>query len=261
LRRVRLVLEYDGTDFCGFQRQPGRRTVQGVIESLLGQLCGHPVEVTAAGRTDAGVHSRGQVLHFDTEGRIELNRLERVLNVRGGRELRVREPEETPPEFHARFGAVRRTYRYHVSAVKPPPWRARYVLWDERLGPDAAPAMEQALGWLVGENDFASFCAANSSARSTVRTLEAARVEGDPEHGLRVELTADAFLRSMVRIIMALLLEVGEGSRAPDSLRDVLLAADRGAAPKTAPAHGLVLHRVEYPDGYPAQLGAEQLDW
>lgn len=250
MRRLRAVVQYDGTSFAGFQVQPDQRTVQGELQERLAFVCGHPVEVSGAGRTDAGVHALGQVVHWETSGRVPVERVARAVNSAGPADLLVGAVEETRPEFHARYSATRRSYRYFVSAARPTPFAARYVLYEPRLRPGAAERMEAALGPLVGRHDFAAFCAAGSELRGTVRTLEGARL-------LRrgalwcVELTADAFLRNMVRIVAGLLLEIGTGRREPEALGAALRARSRPPAVQTAPPHGLFLTRVEYPDGYP----------
>lgn len=250
MRRLRLVLEYDGTDFCGFQRQPGTRTIQGTLEERLSGLCGHAVHLVAAGRTDAGVHALGQVVHFDTTGRIPAERVAIALNALDGRELVVRYAEETTAAFHARFSARARTYRYYVTREQPTPLLARYVAFDRQLPEGAAERMRAALPAILGEHDFATFAAAGSEAASTVRTIYRAEIE---ERGplLRFEVTADAFLHGMVRALMGLLLEIGRGRQEPDAMARALAARNRAAAPFAAPAHGLILLRVDYPDGFP----------
>jgi tRNA pseudouridine38-40 synthase len=257
LRRLRLTLEYDGAQFRGFQRQPGQPTVQGELERRLSLLCGHPVEVTGAGRTDTGVHALGQVVHFDTTGRIPAERVARATNSLGGA-LVVRHVEETDAEFHARFSALRRTYHYYVSRLQPSPFLGPYALFEPRLRDDAAERLEQALLALHGRHDFRVFAAAGSSG-PTSRTIYGSRVS---ERGglLRVELTADGFLRSMVRIITGWLIEIGRGDRAPDALEGALQGGPGEVA--TAPPHGLFLARVEYPDRYPVQSEADAArDW
>lgn len=256
MHRLRLVLEYDGTRFCGFQRQPGRRSVQEVLETVLSGPCGHPVRVTAAGRTDAGVHSVGQVVHFDTSGRIPTGRLGAVANSLLKGELVLRQVEETDPRFHARFSARGRTYRYYVTTSQPTPFEAPFVLYEPQLREHAAERMASALRPLVGQHDFATFCGGGVEMHTTVRTLRSAQVQRQGEL-VRVELTADAFLRSMVRLITGMLLKVGRGRAEPESLRLALERRDRAVAGMAAPPQGLFLRRVDYPDGYPPRLSAE----
>jgi tRNA pseudouridine38-40 synthase len=243
------VLEYDGTGFHGFQRQPGVRTVQETLEEHLAQVCGAPVQVVGAGRTDAGVHALGQVVHFDLAGGIPVQGLERALNRGLGPELAVRHVQETGAEFHARFSAVRRTYHYRVSRERPSPFLARYVVHDRYLRQDAGERIRAALPGLLGKQDFAVFAAAGET-RPTVRTVFAAELKSWGPH-LRLDLAADAFLRSMARRIAGLLLEIGRGREEPEAPARLLAERLPGRAWATAPPHGLVLARVEYPDGYP----------
>ena len=262
MRRLRLVVEYDGTAFCGFQRQREVRSVQGVLEQRLQELCGHPVEITGAGRTDAGVHALGQVVHFDTKGRIPVERLAQAFNSAPQMEdVVVRYAEEAPPDFHARFGARRRTYRYYVLRKQPSPFVARYVIPALGLAEDAAERMREALRPLVGRHDFAAFQATGSVVHTTVRTLERAEI-GERGALLWVELTADAFLRSMVRIVTGLALEIGRGRLEPDVLEKALRSGKRPAGVAAAPPQGLFLTRVDYPDGFPApELLASEPEW
>jgi tRNA pseudouridine38-40 synthase len=248
LRRLRLVLEYDGTGFHGFQRQPGARTVQETLEECLEQLCGHPVEVTGAGRTDAGVHALGQVVHLDTGGAIPAGRVARAANALLGEELRIRAVEETEGEFHARFTAARRTYHYYFCRERPSPFLARYVLHTEGLPEAAGERIRSALPALRGTHDFGAFAVGGTERPSSIRTVSAAALE---EQGalLRLEVSADGFLRSMVRRIVGLLLEIGRGRREPEAVAAALRTGHMSAP--TAPPHGLFLARVEYPDGYP----------
>ncbi|HEU4751764.1 MAG TPA: tRNA pseudouridine(38-40) synthase TruA, partial [Armatimonadota bacterium] len=220
-RRLRLVLEYDGGRFCGFQRQPGQRSVQGELEAGLSALCGHPVATVGAGRTDAGVHALGQVVHFDTTGRIPVERIARALNTALAPELVVRHVEETETSFHARYHAVSRSYSYFIMRRQPSPFQARYTLYEPALREDAAPRIESAARPLLGRHDFQVFSTGGLHGRSPERTVLRAGVvaEGDL---LRIDLTADSFLRSMVRVIVGLLLEVGRGRRSPESVRQVL---------------------------------------
>lgn len=262
MRRLRLVLEYDGTDFCGFQRQPRQRTVQGYLEKRLEALLGCPTEITAAGRTDAGVHATGQVVHFDTEGRIPADRLEEALQYKTDPELRVRRVEETDSSFHARFSAVGRTYRYYLCPERPSPFIGRYVAWTGGLRVDALERMRAALPAVVGTHDFGAFCAAGAEVHTTVRTVHRAELT---ELGavIRLEISADAFLWRMVRSIAGELIEIGRGRREPERLEQALRGQSRTAQSISAPARGLFLVRVDYPDGYGADepLRDPLTDW
>lgn len=250
MRRLRLVLEYDGSRFCGFQRQPHQVTVQGELEARLFQICGHPVGVVGAGRTDTGVHALGQVVHFDTSGRIPVDRVARAVNSRR-QDLAVRAVEETDPAFHARYSAVRRTYHYFISRRQPSPFLAPFILYEPRLKADAAMRMREALQPVLGKHDFRAFSAASAGV-NTVRTLLEAKVT-EREESLRVELTADGFIRSMVRVMVGWLLEIAREERDPGALSDALERQASPGAVATAPAQGLFLTAAEYADGYPGE--------
>jgi tRNA pseudouridine38-40 synthase len=170
LRRLRLVVEYNGTSFRGFQRQPQQLTVQGELERRLSLLCNHPVEVVGAGRTDTGVHALGQVVHFDTMGRIPAERVASAVNSLGA-DIQVRQAEEVRREFHARFNAVERTYHYFISLRPTSPFLAPYAVWEPRLLADAPERMRTALLPLLGKHDFRAFAAAGTE-RTTIRTVQ-----------------------------------------------------------------------------------------
>lgn len=252
MRRLRLLLEYDGTGFFGFQRQPRQRTVQGVLEDALGRLCNHPVAVVGAGRTDAGVHALGQVVHWDTDSLLPADRLERALQSLLDRALHASHVEETTSGFHARYSAERRTYQYYLSRETPSPFLRGQVLHGFGLRADGVERMRQALECLQGRLDLAGL-SGETGERSTLRTVFATEVrEAGPF--IRLEITADGFLRSMVRNLVGLLLEIGRGRTQPETLKTVLEGGVRPAGLAAAAGYGLYLVRVEYPDGYPRGL-------
>jgi tRNA pseudouridine38-40 synthase len=241
---VRLALAYDGTGFRGWARQRGQRTVQGVLEGSLRTILGEVPRLSVAGRTDAGVHARGQVVSFPLERPAELQRLQRALNGMLAPEVVVTEVRRAPEGFDARFSATAREYRYRLDVGPwPDPFTARFV-WH-RPGELSLGGMRAAARDLVGEHDFASFGRPHRSGGPTVRRLErlAVSMRGD-----RVEVLArgNAFLQQMVRSLVGTLVAVGEGRLEPGSMPDVLAARDRGAAGPVAPAHGLTLERVVY---------------
>ncbi len=255
MRRLRALVEYDGTGFRGFQRQPDRRTVQGALEAALSRVCGHAVQVHGAGRTDAGVHALGQVVHWETTGSIPRERIAPVVSGLLGGEVVVRHVEETGQEFHARYSAVRRTYHYYLCRERPTPYQARFAAWEEGLGEDAAERMRAALRFLEGRRDFAPLADGDDESAGTVRTVYST---GVLERGsaVRLEIAADGFLRSMVRRVVGLVLEVGRGRETPDVVARVL-EEQRRPASVTASPQGLCLVRVDYPDGFPGAFGAE----
>jgi tRNA pseudouridine38-40 synthase len=239
LVRVRLDLAYDGTDFSGWAVQPGRRTVQGVLEEALARVVRVPVALTVAGRTDAGVHALGQVAHLDVSEPIEARRLNRALPP----DVRVLAATVVPSSFDARFGALWRRYVFLVTDSVADPLRRRQVLtWPRPLDVEA---MARAAAKLVGEHDFVAFCRRREGA-STIRAIQSfdvARV-GD-EIALTVQ--ADAFCHSMVRSLVGALIAVGEGRREEGWPASLLTRAARADEVTVAPPHGLTLLAVGYP--------------
>jgi len=242
----RVVLEYDGTDFEGWQVQPGARTVQGTLHEAFARLArGGPVAIFGAGRTDAGVHAEGQVASVRAATRLGADALHRALDALLPRDLAVRSIEPAPAAFHARRDARSKLYRYRLwTGAARSPLRERYAL---RVRPplDLA-AMERAAAALVGTHDFASFRAAGGAGRSSVRTLARAAWRGELGGELCFEVEGNGFLRHMVRNLVGTLLEVGRGRCSPESIPELLAARDRSRAGPTAPPHGLTLVRVDY---------------
>jgi len=252
----RVVVEYDGTAFEGWQRQAGAaRTVQGVLEQALARLAEGPVAVIGAGRTDAGVHAEGQVANARAATRLAAAALERAWNALLPPDVAVRELSPAPPEFHARRAARSKRYAYRLwTGPVRSPLRARNALW--KRPPLDLPAMRAGAAALVGRHDFASFCAAGGAARGTVRTITRAEWIGAVGGDLRFEVEGPGFLRHMVRNLVGSLLEVGRGRRPPAWIAGLLAARDRTLAGPTAPARGLTLISVD--DGFP--LGIQQVE-
>jgi tRNA pseudouridine38-40 synthase len=253
LRRARLDISYDGTDFSGWAVQPGRRTVCGVLVEGLCTLVRRPVSLVVAGRTDAGVHATGQVAHTDLPVEIELAPLVRRLARLLPPDVRVRAVTPVPAVFDARFSALRRHYRYRV-AVTPygaEPLRARdTVSWPY---PADLDVLNAASGLLLGEHDFAAFCRRREGA-TTIRALQRLSWSA-PEPGLLVaEVSADAFCHSMVRSLVGALLAVGRGRRPIEWPARLLTMGERSSEVTVAPGHGLTLVGVDYPP--PEQLAA-----
>jgi tRNA pseudouridine38-40 synthase len=238
------VVEYDGTGYAGFQTQPGRPTIQGELELQLSRLLGHPVTVTAAGRTDAGVHATGQVVNFRTTARIPTARIPVALNRLLPPEIAVREPREVPETFNARRSARSRVYRYTIlNEPVRSPLRQRYAAWIPE--PLAADLMAQAAEYLVGEHDFGVFQAAGSPSRDTMREIYEVRCR---RRGSRIEITLEAgsFLYRMVRLIVAALVAVGTRRLPPEAMREMLATGKRPRIVAPAPPEGLCLVRVRY---------------
>jgi len=241
---VRLDIAYDGTDFHGWARQPGVRTVEGLLTEALGKLLRDEPKLSVAGRTDAGVHAEGQVASFHAPDGFDLRRARRALNKMLGPEVAVRRATRAPEGFDARFSATGREYRYRIETSETPdPFTARFV-W-ERPGELRIAAMRAAARPLLGEHDFASFCRAPDPPASTVRTLRRLSVS---EAGSRVTIhaEADSFLHQMVRSIVGTLVRAGEGRLEPGFVADILAARERAGAGSIAPPQGLALVRVQY---------------
>lgn len=248
-RTFRLDLSYEGTEFHGFGVQPNRRTVQEVLEEALARSLGERVRVVAAGRTDAGVHASGQVVSFATRGRLAAHDLTRAANAYLPDDVQVHGAAVAPSHFDARRTALRRHYRYLIwSQPRPNLWFRRWA-WHLTDRPDVA-AMQAAAERLVGVHDFASFLGHRSqepAARTTVRAVERAVWWSDGDL-IGFEITANAFLRHMVRGIVGTLIEVGRGRVEPAQFGSILEAADRRRAGPNAPPHGLMLLGVDYPN-------------
>ncbi|MBI4841137.1 MAG: tRNA pseudouridine(38-40) synthase TruA [candidate division NC10 bacterium] len=244
MRRFKLVLEYEGTAYHGWQVQPGLPTIQGVLRAALTRIAGVPVQVTGAGRTDAGVHALGQVASLAADLRLDPLTLRKALNASLPRDIVVCHAEEVPPGFDARRSARSKTYRYTLLRRDyPSAWLARHTLFVPH--PLDLDAMARAARVLVGTHDFSAFRAASCTARTPVRTILDAswRIAGDLWH---FEITANGFLQHMVRILVGTLLEVGRGRRDPAEVEAALASRDRRRAGKTLPPHGLCLVEVQY---------------
>jgi tRNA pseudouridine38-40 synthase len=245
-RVVRLTLAYDGTDFHGWakQRDPSIRTIEGELATHLERILREPVKLSVAGRTDAGVHARGQVASFRTASSVELDRLRKALNAALAPEVVVVGAARAPDGFDARFSASAREYRYRIrEADIPDPFTARFV-WDRRGRLSLAP-MRAVARPLVGEHDFRSFCRDPGGDRSTVRRLSVLSVRRRAEI-LEVRAVADAFLHQMLRSLVGTLVAAGEGKLDASDILEVLAARDRSAAGPLAPPHGLTFERVSY---------------
>jgi len=242
---IKAVIEYDGTDFCGFQRQPSAPTIQGELERALRELfCEPSVKVIGAGRTDAGVHAIGQVVSFTAPEAFPIDRISPALNGLLPASIRAKGAEEVPAQFHARYSAKARTYVYAVlNRVAPSALLARYA-WHLTQPLDIG-AMREAAGGLVGAKDFTSFGIPERAGGSTVRQVFDLRIARRRDAVL-FKIRANAFLRGMARAIVSALVEVGRGKRRPGEVAEMLAARDRRAAGVSAPPQGLYLTRVEY---------------
>ncbi len=242
--RFRMVVEYDGTDYSGWQVQPDRPSIQGALERALKTILGEATRMEAAGRTDAGVHARGQVVAFSTDRERDLFALQRGVNALCAPGIVVREVAPAAESFDPRRDARRRTYEYAIdNRPWPSPFRRRYA-WHVAKPLDVG-SMRAAASLLVGEHDFRSFQAADCDAENPVRRVFASSVE-ESAGEIVYTIAATAFLRHMVRNIVGTLVEVGHGDRAVDEFGSLVAARDRRLAGATAPPHGLSLVRVDY---------------
>jgi tRNA pseudouridine38-40 synthase len=265
-RNLCIVVSYDGTDYFGFQSQPGGNTVQDKLEEALLMLTGETIRVTGSGRTDAGVHARSMYVNFYTSSQIPVRRWALALNARLPDDIVVHSAFEAPEEFHARRHAIRKTYRYTINCSKfPDLFRRKYEFHHH--APLNIDAMREGLSCLIGEHDFSSFTSPLSTKPHHVRTLYEARLEteqrkdGVPTLGEEADsrrypgkqrgvfhlyVTGNGFLYNMVRIITGTIMQVGEGKRASEDIAAILKARDRSRAGPTAVPHGLTLWNVEY---------------
>lgn len=244
MKRVMLVVAYDGTDYHGWQLQPGVPTIEGELNKALKGLLGEEIQVIGASRTDSGVHALGNIAVFDTDTRIPAEKLSYALNQRLPEDIRIQKSVETASDFHPRRCNSKKTYEYRIlNREFPLPTKRRYAhftyvkLNEER--------MRQGAKYLVGEHDFKSFCAAAAVVETTVRTLYELTVERQGEE-IVIRIRGSGFLYNMVRIIAGTLMEIGRGNMEPEKMQEILAAKDRAAAGPTAPACGLTLVKYEW---------------
>lgn len=245
MQRYKCTIAYDGSGFSGYQIQPNKRTVQNEIEEVLAKIHkGTSVKITASGRTDAGVHAKGQVIHFDSPLKIPVNKWENALNSMLPSDIAFNRIEKAEDGFHARFDTAGKEYRYFVyPSKKRDPFTRNYAFrFPYKLD---YIAMKEGLKFLVGTHDFTSFCSAKTEVEDRVRTIK--EIEFFEEDEMLVfRFVGNGFLYNMVRILMGTLLEIGAGDRDPFSLPEVLEKKDRRLTGKTAPGQGLYLWEVFY---------------
>lgn len=242
LRNIKLTIEYDGSNFAGWQRQAKQRTIQGEIEKALEKLTGEKMSLIAAGRTDAGAHALGQVANFKTKLNLPLEKIQPALNSLLPREILIKKVEQVPLKFNARRDAKSKVYRYCIflghTALR------RSYLWPYRFAMELT-RISQATRLILGKRDFSSFCVAKSKKESNICRIKKASWKKSGEI-LEFEIEGDRFLHSMVRILVGTLLEVGRGKTSPQEFERILKAKDRRRSGKTAPACGLYLVEVKY---------------
>lgn len=255
-RRIRMIVEYDGTGYVGWQTQPNGTAVQALIEKAIAETTGEVVALQGSGRTDSGVHARAQVAHFDTEARMQADKFAFALNTRLPRDIRILYSEEAPEDFHARFSAKNKQYRYTVQLgpharvfTRSRALHCHYRLNEQR--------MQQAAEMFLGTHDFAAFMSAGTTIENTIRTITLSQWTKDGDY-LYYDVAGNGFLYNMVRIITGTMLEIGMGQRELQSIETALETGERSAAGATAPAHGLTLWRVSY-DGFDTETILKQL--
>lgn len=246
MKRVKIIVAYDGTNYCGWQVQPNGITIESVLNHHLSELLGEEIHVIGASRTDSGVHADGNVAVFDTSARMPAERISYALNTRLPQDIRIQDSCEVPSDFHPRFQRTVKTYEYRICSRKfPDPCSRLYSLfyyWELDV-----EQMKKAAAYLVGEHDFTSFCTKKEEVTNCVRTIYSLDIEKTGDQ-IVLRIRGNGFLYNMVRIITGTLLRVGGGLIKPEHIPEILAARDRSAAAETAPAHGLKLVKIEYPD-------------
>ena len=239
-----LTVAYDGTAYCGWQVQPGKETIEGVLNRCISELTGEAVEVIGASRTDSGVHALGNIAVFDTESPIPAEKFSYALNPRLPEDIRIQDAREVALTFHPRHCESRKTYEYRIyNAPFPLPTIRLYVHFT--YVPLDVERMSRGAAFLVGEHDFKSFCSVDTQAQTTVRQIDLIEVSRQ-DREIVIRVAGRGFLYNMVRIIAGTLMEVGRGQIEPERMKDILEACDRQAAGPTAPACGLTLVGYEF---------------
>ncbi|MDY3873338.1 MAG: tRNA pseudouridine(38-40) synthase TruA [Roseburia lenta] len=242
--RVKLVVAYEGTNYCGWQIQPNGITIEQVLNETLSSLLGEEITVTGASRTDAGVHSLGNVAVFETHTKMPAEKISFALNQRLPEDIVVQESCQVPEDFHPRFSKSRKTYEYRIlnCRFRQPLERRTSYFYHYPLD---VSAMQKAAAYLVGEHDFTSFASVHAQTNTYVRTIYALDVvrEGGM---IRIRVQGNGFLYNMVRIIAGTLIQVGAGIKKPEDMESILAGKDRELAGPTAPAHGLTMIGLEY---------------
>ncbi len=244
MRNIKLTIEYDGKDFNGWQKQPNKLNIQGTIEKTIESIVGHSVNLTASGRTDAGVHAFGQVANFKTDSKIPIEKFAIAINSRLKKSIVIKNAEEVDEKFHSRLNCMQKTYRYVINNSEQGTAIYRNLEYHISNNLDVAK-MQEAAKYFEGEHDFKAFKASGTSSKNSVRTIYKADVYKKDER-IYIELTGSGFLYNMVRIISGTLVEVGMGKLKPSDIPKIIASQKRENAGKTLPAHGLYLVKVEY---------------
>lgn len=241
---IKLTIEYDGTAYAGWQRQPNQPTIQAAVETALTRITQQQISIIAAGRTDAGVHARGQVASFQSDKSIPVDKWSLALNSALPRDISVVSSEQVPESFHARYSAKEKLYEYRISRHPARPAIDRNRVWHFPYDLDTL-AIRDAMGGFIGRHDFTSFQGPHASTSDPMCVVSQVSLTSDLMT-LTIQIQANRFLKQMVRAIIGTLTEVGRHKRSPDSISDILQAKDRRAAGETAPPQGLYLLHVLY---------------
>ena len=244
MKRIKLTIAYDGTNYCGWQVQPNGITVEEVVNKALKKLTGEDIQVIGASRTDSGVHALGNVAVFDTYTTIPPERISYALNQRLPEDIVIVKSEEVAEDFHPRYCDCSKTYEYHILNTRIPIPTKRLTNYFVSYDLDVEK-MRKAAGYLIGEHDFVSFCNVRTDVEDTVRTVTELEILKDGEE-ITIRISGNGFLYNMVRIIVGTLIRVGRGFCEPEKVKEILEAKDRKAAGVTAPPHGLILAEIRY---------------
>ncbi len=244
MKRVRLIVAYDGTNYCGWQTQSNGVAVQDVLNRHLSELLGEPIETIGASRTDAGVHAMGNVAVFDTNHRMPAEKISYALNTRLPEDIRIQKSEEVDSDFHPRYVSSIKTYEYKILNCQMPMPTQRYYSHFTYVPLDVEK-MRQGAQYLIGEHDFKSFCGTGAQVKTTVRHVLDVQFVQDGDL-ITMRIKGRGFLYNMVRIIAGTLMDVGKGKYPPEYVATILAACDREAAGPTAPARGLTLVGIAY---------------
>lgn len=244
MKRVKLTVAYDGTNYCGWQVQPNGITVQEVLNQCLSEFTGENIETIGASRTDAGVHALGNVAVFDTEMRMPGDKFSFALNQRLPEDIRIQKSEEVDADFHPRYVKSQKTYEYRILNCRFPIPTERFYSHFTYIPLDV-DKMKEAASYLIGEHDFKSFCGTGAQVKTTVRTVKEIQIEKSGDR-ITIRITGEGFLYNMVRIIAGTLMDIGGGLYPPEKMKGILEAKDRKKAGPTAPARGLTLMKIQY---------------
>jgi len=245
MRNFKMILEYNGVSYCGWQRQDNGVSIQEVLEKIIGMITGEKIAVSGSGRTDAGVHAINQVANFKSKTKLPAEILYRGINGLLPDDIVVKELKEVAPEFHARHDALGKVYLYRIYNKRKRKALGREYFWHIKY-PLNREKMEKASQYLLGRHDFSCFCGTGSQVKDKVRTITEIRISEDEKGMLEIIVAAEGFLRHMVRNIVGTLVDVGRGKYEPEEMLEIIASRDRNCAGPTAPAHGLFLQEVKY---------------